>query len=96
MDQFPESKLSKNLDALNPEEIRKLYSFCPEDKKIQFLENLRESNISLERKLNEGIEEIDNLKELNRLLLIKTWEFIDSEYKKEAAPFFENLSKIFE
>ena len=96
MDNFPDSKLAKNLDSLNVEELKKLYSHCPEDKKAAFIEHLNESNISLNRTLNKGLEDIKNLKELNKLLLKKTWEFIEPEYRREAAPFFEDLSKAFE
>ena len=96
MDQFPDSKLQKNLDLLDVEEIRKLYSFCPEDKKKHFIECLNESNNSLAKKLEEGKEKIENLKNLNNLLLQKTWEFVDKEYKKEAVQFFQNLSREFQ
>ena len=96
MDKFPETNLAHNLNSLNAEEIKKLYGFCPEEQKSLFLNALEESNTSLCKKLNESEEKIKNLKNLNKLLLEKTWEFIGKENKKEAAPFFKKLAQEFE
>lgn len=95
MERTPELDSSKQLDCLQESEIRSLLEFCDDEKRIQLLEMLRESNTSLMAKINENANKLAELKKINLLLLERTWDFIDEEERKNAASFFKELGEKF-
>ena len=95
MDTCPIVENAKNLDNLSESEIREILSFSNEEVKLSILENLKESNCSLEEKSKENKIKIEKLREMNTFLMAKTWNLIGKDKKnlpeKNVTDFFNEL-----